>query len=217
MIMFNETFIIAKSAANVSLNYLSNELYPRGVSIIDAPLKTPEMLWMLIPILATIVLMEFYFGRYKEEKLGWNTAFGNSLVLTFVAIDLFRHTYEPINASVQDALISGEPKIIIAIVLFGIALLLVLLDFFHFLPEKTAYIISSSSFVHMIALLGIIVVYSLNIPLDWTTLIASILLFSLANIVLHLIYFIIPSYTSPLQRILTVDDIEKYSKKNKKE
>lgn len=203
--MLNATVSKAVAVINITTEYVSNDLYPRGVALIDAPFKVPEMLWMLIPIIATAVLMEFYFGRYKEEELGWNTAFGNALVLTFIAIDLFRRTYEPTGISIKDALMSGDAKIVIAMVLFGFATLLVLLDFLHFLPKKLAYLISSSSFIHMTAILGIIVVYSTSIPLDWTTLLACFLIFVLANFLLHILYWIIPEYRSPFQRILNLD------------
>ncbi|MGV8151165.1 MAG: hypothetical protein ACP5NV_05545 [Candidatus Woesearchaeota archaeon] len=213
--MFNETIIVTKSVINSTAHYLSDDLFNRGIAIIDAPFKIPEMLWMLVPILATIVLMEFYFGRYKEEELGWNTAFGNSLVLGFVAIDLFRFTHRVIGGEISDALFSSDPKIIISMIIFGFAVLLVLMDFFHFIPKKIAYVISSSSFVHMIALLGIIIVYSTGIPFDWTTLFACLVVFLFANLLLHILYWIIPAYKSPFQRILTAEDIERYSNSKK--
>lgn len=210
--MLNETVSAAASVVNATSHYITDDLYPRGTAIIDAPFKVPEMLWMLIPLIATVVLMEFYFGRYKEEELGWNTALGNALVLTFVAIDLFRHTYEPTGISIKEALMSGDEKIIIAMVLFGFAILLVLLDFLHFLPKKLAYIMGSSSFIHMIAILGIIVVYSAGIPLDWTTLLACFLIFLLANLILYVLYWIIPAYSSPLQRIMNIDNSQSDNK-----
>lgn len=210
--MLNATLTFVESAFNSTTNYLTGELYPRGNAIVDAPLKTPEMLWMLIPIIVTIILMEFYFGRYKEEELGWNTAFGNSLVLGFVGIDLFRHTYEPLGISIQQALLLGDSKILISIAILLFALLLVLLDFFHFLSKKIAYVISSSSFLHILALLGIVIVYSGNIPLDWTTFFACLLLFIFINLILHLIYLMMPSYESPIQRVFSLDESEKSKK-----
>lgn len=204
--MFNETVSLAVNTFNVTRDYISQDLFSRGVAIVDAPFKIPEMLWMLLPILATAVLMEFYFGRYKEEELGWNTAYSNAIVLTFVAIDLFRRTYEPLGLTIRDAMMSGDAKIIISMVLFGFAILLVLVDFFHFLPKRIAYLIGSSSFVLMIALLGIIVVYSQGIPLNWTTLLACAILFVLANLLLHVVYWIVPAYSTPLQRVINLDD-----------
>jgi hypothetical protein len=204
----NETIVAAKSVFNTTINYINGDLYNRGADIIKAPFQIHEMLWMLLPLIATMILMEFYFGRYKEEELGWNTAFGNSIVLTFVAIDLFRHTYEPEGNTIFSALSSGEPKILIAIGIFSFAMLLVLIDFFHFLPKAWAYVISSASVIHIISSLGIIVVYS-TLPLDWTTLLACVLIVIMINVVLHVLYYIIPSYTSPLQRIITTDENNK--------
>lgn len=207
--MFNETISTAVSIVNVTSNYIVDDLYPRGVALVDAPFKVPEMLWMLIPIIVSVVMMEFYFGRYKEEELGWNTAFGNALVLSFVSIDLFRHTYEPTGRTIMESLQSPDTKISIAMVIFGFAILLMLMNYFHFLPKKIAYAISSGPFIQMIALLGIIIVYSDGIPLNWTTLLACILIFILANFILHILYWIIPEYHSPIHRILNVENQEK--------
>lgn len=201
----------------VSWNYISGPFWSRIMDMLTAPYKNTDMLWMLIPLLTTMILMEFYFGRYKEEELGWNTAFGNALILIFVAIDTFRHIYEPVRGSMIDIISSQYTKIIISMVILGMGLFLMLIDFFHFVPKKAAYIISSPAYINLIALLGIIIVYSSQIPLDAITIFACILLFFAVNIILELLYIIIPAYHSPLQRILTVEDIEKFpnQKKNK--
>jgi len=167
---------------------------------------------MLLPILTTIVFMEFYFGRYKEEELGWNTAYGNALVLLFVSIDLFRHTYEPLGLTLKEAIIIGNPKIIISLIIACFALLLILIDYFHFLPKKIAYIFSSPAYIHIISFLGVIIVYSKSIYLDWTTLFACFTILIVLFLLAELLYFIVPSYTPPLKRILTVDDLETYRK-----
>ncbi len=67
----------------------------------------------------------------------------------------------------------------------------------------------------MIGLLGIIVVYSKQIALDWTTLAACIFIFIVANIVTYALYYMIPSYKPPLQRIFTSEDLENERKKEK--
>lgn len=197
--------------------YIVQELWPRILNILRAPYENTSMLWMLIPILLTLVFMEFYFGRYKEEELGWNTAFGNALVLLFVAIDLFRRLYEPSGKTLEEFIAIGDIKIIISLVVLGLSLLLMLIDFFHILPKKIAYVVSSPGYINMIAALGIIIVYSTGIPLDWTTLFAAFIVFVLVNLFGYILYFIVPSYKPPLQRILTVDDIESLQKKSKKE
>ena len=210
--MFNETLSAVAGVTATSLDYLKTDFLGRIFEIFNAPSDTPKMLWMLLPLLATAILLEFYFGRYKEEELGWNTAYGNALVLAFVSIDLFRHIYEPLGLSVVDAVAGNHPKIIISIAIFALALLLILIDFFHFLPKKVAYAISSPTYINFLSILGIIIVYS-SIPLDWTTLFACIVILGLLTLVSQIIYWIVPDYTPPIHRILTVEDIEKIQKK----
>jgi hypothetical protein len=183
-----------------------------------APMQVPNMLWMLLPLAATLILMEFYFGRYKDEELGWNTAFGNSLVLVFIAIDLFRHLFEPSGLSItQFIATTSDIKIIIPLWIIFMAIILMVVDFFHFLPKKVAYMISSPTYVNLIALLGIIIVYAPMIPLEWTTILACVILFIIANLISLGLYYIIPRYKPTISKILTVDDVEKYSEElNKK-
>jgi hypothetical protein len=210
--MINETISSVGYVAQTTWNYLSVDLFNRGVDVVEAPIHTPDMLWMLLPLLATLLLMEFYFGRYKEEELGWNTAFGNALVLAFVSIDLFRHLYEPSGQTIfQFILSASDIKIIAPLWIMGLALLLIIVDFFHFLPKKIAYIVSSPTYINLIGLLGIIVVYTTSVPLDWTTVFACVVLFVIANLISLMLYYVIPSYKPTISKILTAEDIEKYS------
>lgn len=222
--MINETVATGGAINSVMVdtwNYLSRDLFHRSIDIVEAPVHAPDMLWMLLPLIATLLLMEFYFGRYKDEELGWNTAFGNALVLMFVAIDLFRHLYEPSGQTILHFITTASDiKILIPVWIIVMALTLMLIDFFHFVPKKIAYIISSPIYINLIGLLGIIVVYSTFVPLDWTTVLACVVLFIIANLLTLLMYYIIPSYKPTISKILTVDEVELYgeelSKKRKK-
>ncbi|HIH31135.1 TPA: hypothetical protein HA235_00355 [Candidatus Woesearchaeota archaeon] len=210
--MFNETVNAASTVVNQTLNYLSTDFFSRILAILEAPIKNPQMLWMLLPLLATAILIEFYFGRYKDEELGWNTAYGNALVLAFISIDLLRHTYEPLGLTIRDAIFVGNSKIFVALIIFSFALLLLFIDFFHFLPKKLAYAISSPAYINFLGLIGIMLVYSSKIPLDWTTFGACLVILILFIIIAELLYLMVPTHHSPINRILTVDDKEK--KKN---
>jgi hypothetical protein len=161
--------------------------------------------------------MEFYFGRYKEEELGWNTAFGNSIVLLFVAIDSFRHLYEPSGQKVLEYIATASDiKIIVPLFILLLALVLMLVDFFHFLPKKFAYVISSPTYINLLGVFGIIIVYSNSVPLDWTTIFIFFIMFIIANLISLGLYYIIPTYKPTISKILTVDDIEKYGEELKK-
>ena len=215
--MLNETISSIGTVANTTWSYLSTDLFNRGLDIVEAPLYVPNMLWMLLPLLATLLLMELYFGRYKEEELGWNTAFGNTLVLIFISIDLFRRIFEPSGQSILQFIISASDiKVIIPLWIAGLALVLMIVDFFHFLPKKVAYILCSPTYINLLGLLGIVIVYSPTIPLDWTTVFACAILFAIVNLLMLLLHYLVPSYKPTISKILTVEDIEKYSEELKK-
>ncbi|MGV8086418.1 MAG: hypothetical protein ACP5N1_02185 [Candidatus Woesearchaeota archaeon] len=218
--MFNETISTVSTLTNNTLTYISQDLYNSGKDIITAPFNNHNMLWMLLPLLATLLLMEFYFGRYKNEELGWNTAFGNALVLSFVAIDLFRNLYGSYEKDILQFIITtSDIKILIPIVIASLALILIFIDFFHFLPEKVAYALSSPVYINLIGLLGIIVIYTNGILLNWTTLLACTIIFIFVNIITLGLYYIIPSYEPTISKILTIKDLEEVSNKksNKKD
>ena len=58
--------------------------------LLIAPKIEPDLWWIITPLIVITLLMTFYFGKYVSEKLGWNTALGNSVVLLFVGIDQLR-------------------------------------------------------------------------------------------------------------------------------
>jgi len=137
-------------------------IWERSIELFTAPYYTQEMLWILIPLVANMLLMELYFGRYTKEELGWNTAFSNSLVLIFVSIDLLRQLYY------QGVLFAFEIKtaLVLAIILEGI--ILTGLNFFHVLPKKWSFSIASKLPINIVAYFTIILIYT-NIQLDLLT------------------------------------------------
>jgi len=193
--MINATLVNATAPfAEKAFSYIFDKLIPRLFDLISAPWKNPEMIWILAPMLITLVLMEFYFGRYSKEELGWNTAVGNALVLIFVSIDLFRHIFAATPGIVTHSiLVYNLKEIFIASVIGLSAFWLLFVDFLHLLPKRLAFFISSSLPVNIIAYLGIVVVYS-NFRLDNTTLLAGLLLFILLNILFGIIHLIEPKY-----------------------
>ncbi len=156
----------------------------RMIEIISSPINNPEMLWLLAPLLLTLFLMELYFGRYKEEELGWNTAFGNVLVLIFVSAYLANHIY-------QNALITDPIKVSIAATVIFMGLILMLIDFFHLLPKKIAFQISSKLPINYMAFVAIILVYT-DIAIDRFTTIAFFLILIALSIFIGLVHVLIP-------------------------
>lgn len=188
----NQTVTTQSFSEWITGNFLPT-LFERIMALLTAPFEHPQMIYIITPMLITLFLMEFYFGRYEDEELGWNTAVGNALVLVFVAVDLLKTTY-PQTAPV--ALLSkvwgnitnfqsnaGDViSTFITIAIFALGFLLLFTNFFHFLPKGLAFFISGSLPINVIAYLGIVIVYTNNtglnpVPIDWYTLLSAILLF----------------------------------------
>ena len=160
-------------------------VFDRFLEITVAPYYYRDMLWTLIPLTIALLLIELYFGRYKHEELGWNTAFGNTLVLLFISMDLFRRLDN------TDLLFLSNPKVIIAgvVALFGVSLSLI--DFFHVLPKRIAYWISSKTPMNFLACIAVILIYA-EIPLDRITFLASLILGILVAAVIRSIQLFVP-------------------------
>ncbi|MFH1638399.1 MAG: hypothetical protein ABIB71_08290 [Candidatus Woesearchaeota archaeon] len=157
----------------------------RALEIIKAPMVNTEMFWILTPLVISMLLMSFYFGRYKKEELGWNTAFGNSIVLVFACIDLVRHTYNLgllFQFNAQNALIA-------VLILEG--LFLMLFNFFHLLPKSFAFGLSSGLTINVVVLFVIVLVYS-KLPMDYITAIAAVLLAAVLVMIISIIQMLLP-------------------------
>lgn len=165
----NSTLTHTSSVVIESIKLYGLDVWTRFLEIIFSPLNYKDMLWILAPMMVTFILIEFYFGIYVEETLGWNTAFGNSLVLLFVSLDLGRKLYE--NGWVYD----NNIKTLIVLIIFGEAILLAILDFFHLIPERFAFKISGSLPINFSAVSAIILVYT-DIRVDFITISSLVLL-----------------------------------------
>ncbi len=171
-----------------------NAIWERFIDLVTAPAQYHEMIWIILPLIFTLVVMEFYFNRYKVEELGWNTAVGNSIVLMFIAIDLFRHIYgkspELLStigsiSDVNEVFAIVHPVVIMAVVVGLWGLGLMFFNFFHVMPKKLAFLISSALPVNVTAYVAIILVYTnlaegaFKIPFDIITVYSALFMFGL--------------------------------------
>lgn len=144
--------------------------------LLTAPSQNPEMLWMVMPLLIVTIIITLYFGRHPEEELGWNTAFGNSLVLIFVGIDLARYIFHfTMPGSIYNYIAHLEESILVGVI-FVEGILLLYANYLHFLPKRMAFFISSALPVNLTAYTVMCVVYT-GVAMEWMTLFAAIVLF----------------------------------------
>lgn len=159
------------------LGPLGDLILERVLALLGAPIANPEMIWFVIPLVAITLIMTLYFGLHPKEELGWNTAVGNTVALLFVSIDLMRYIYHATTPpSLENYLLHPGQSLIVAGVALE-ALLLMLANFFHFLPKRVAFFISSTLPVNLMAYVVMAIVYA-DVPAgDGITLLASIALF----------------------------------------
>jgi len=163
-----------------------HDLVERFVELLLAPINYKEMLWIAVPLVLTLFLTEIYFSRYKTEELGWNSAYGNALVLLFVAVDIFRYLFN------NNLLENLSIKLAIGITVAALAVLLTLINFMHILPEQFAYGLSSKLPMNFIAYISLILIYS-DIPVDLLSIIASLGILLLFVALILLFRSLIPS------------------------
>ncbi|MBW3017508.1 hypothetical protein KY316_03975 [Candidatus Woesearchaeota archaeon] len=160
------------------------------------------MLWIVAPLAVSIILMQLYFGRNPTEKLGWNTAFGNSIAIIFVSVNLLQYMYRTFGPAVFTVeFASNNIKVLIAFILLGIGFLGMFLDFFHWLPEKLAFFIMSAIPVNLTAYMAIVLVYSDNVPIDRVTFVTAIVFFFALIAAFGLVRWVMPMSRQSKQEI----------------
>jgi len=154
--------------------------------LLKAPVLVPEMWWIITPLIIITIGMAFYFGKYIRERLGWNTALGNSFVLFFVGIDLLRKIFHYTVPGAfwnyfHNPLLAG----IILIIMFE-GLLLSYSAFQHALPEKIMFFLTSPLPVNVQAYVLISAVYLRFNPSIYT-LCAAILMFVMLYVAIRIL------------------------------
>ena len=189
-------------------NYFSQGVFPRLEDIVDTPLTNPEILWTILPLLGIAFFIELYFGRYKTEELGWNTAFGNTISLLWITTALFRFMYETHGIAVfSEWNFAGNTPTMIIIYALGLwALLLAISNFFHILPKQISFFVSSTIPVNVSAVVTTVLVIG-EFQINRITLTAALVLY----IALAIIFATIQAIVVPSA------EVKKYIQEYKKE
>ena len=186
------------------------------IDFLIAPLRYPEMIWILIPLFGTVILMELYFGRYPREDIGYHAALENTMYLLFVSVDLIR--YLIVNNQIMNTI---KVYFIVFIVIY--AFIMSILDFYHKLPRHVAFKTSSKSILGFTAYIAIIVVYSdillnLNNLSTATTLASIFLLFFVYRLFMIFVHFMQPPEHDKVETLLkkVESELHQAAKESKK-
>lgn len=161
--------------------------------LLKAPIMEPSMVWIILPLIATFLIMTFYFGIYKKEELGWNTAVANMIVLLFIVIDLTKHLYYYSPTPSTQNFLLHPAKTLIIIFIFLESVIFGLSAFGHALPKKILFFATSPLSLNIQAYVIISIVYLRKEPTVYTF---------LAAIMLFLILFVLSKVMQKSQRII---------------
>lgn len=135
----------------MDLGILWAEFVRTLIKFLYAPIIFPEILWITIPLVSAILLMELYFSRYSRESIGHHKSLENTIFLLFISFDLIRF------AVTRDAPLI---KIILTIMMIIFFFAVAWLDFFHRLPLSLFHKVSSKLVIAYVSYIMIVLMYS---------------------------------------------------------
>lgn len=154
---------------------ITQEVINRTEYFARVPMDNQEMLPTLLPLIAGAVIMELYFGKHKQESLGWNTSVANAAIwMTTGATMLITETG------------LSQPELYAVYALIGVGGFVTFMDFFHIWPSTVAFIVSSSAMVYTLAYTLVVVIRS-GFPIDQTTLKSAAVFFIGVNVTFKVI------------------------------
>lgn len=180
----------------VDIPVLVSEILQRFVVLVLAPLTDEKMLWAAIPLAIATLFVTLYFGKYKNEELGWNTAFSNTMVFLFVSINIIQYIFYYEANSSWDRLISSPFHSTVTFGLICTAFFLMLITYYHLLPKKVAFFLFSAPPVNVAVYVLMTIVYT-GVPADYTTILAALLLFVIIFAILRAIQLLEQMSGSP--------------------
>ena len=126
-----------------------------------APFNHPEILPSALPLILAGVALELYFGKHKNESLGWNSSLANSVIWIATGLTLL------ISSDITNVM-----HRYVAYFLVGLGTITAYMDFYHKWPKEVAFVASSAISVYSIAYVTLVMV-KIGLPVNPTTLKAA--------------------------------------------
>ncbi|MFQ5620385.1 MAG: hypothetical protein ACE5FT_00920 [Candidatus Nanoarchaeia archaeon] len=186
------------------------EIFVRTLQIIVVPTIERDILWIIAPLIFGLIMIQMYFGKYKTEQLGWNTAYSNTISLMWVTFLLFKFMDDSygLQTAWDTPGLHGQMLLVSSVGVLTLAL--AFFNYQHLLPKWIAFFLSSAVPTSIIAYLTIVVVMG-RIPVDNITLISGLILFLIVDVIFRIYR---RSISSPYYVQKT---LEKQEKKRKRE
>jgi len=130
------------------------------VEIFSAPFRDSSIWWVLTPIILFWLVLEVYFGMYKGEKLGWNTALGNGLNLFWVVVISLKALFT------KNLELFSIDKLMAVIVIAVYSGFIISVSFTHKLKENIFFLFASPTTIYYLSGITILWIHGLiNITL----------------------------------------------------
>jgi len=133
--------------------------------ILSAPIKNPDMLWILVPIYLNWIFTDYYQER---KGTGFGNAITNGVVTLWVGVDWIRQAIK--DATVNITLIS-KIGISVFFIIYGLIIMIASAK-----AKKIAHYIGRIREVSFVAIVLTPIFYGI-IPIDFTTLFAILIFF----------------------------------------
>ena len=101
--------------------------------IFSAPFKDVSIWWLLTPIILFWLVLEVYFGMYKGENLGWNTALGNGLNLFWIVVISLKALFT------EGMGLFSMDKLVVVILIAIYSAFIIFISFTHKIKEKVFF------------------------------------------------------------------------------
>ena len=162
--------------------------------------------WVLAPVFLIWIIVELYFGIYKKEALGWNTALANGITLMWICVDSLRHTF-----STEVSHFWLRFIVTLGFLLFG--LFLIYVCFKHRFSERFTFHIASPNLIFFLALSVVLFTYG-ELSLSWYIILDLIIIFIFIVLIITLIKRLIPQSQKEIDEEFkshdSIDDITNF-------
>jgi hypothetical protein len=149
--------------------------------------KEASLWWYLAPVFLLWIVLELYFGKYKKEKLGWNTSLGNGISLTWISLESMRFLFQT-----RPEYFWYKFGVIILIMFY--AFLIVYLSFTHKLSAKITYALASPSPMYFLSMVTILWGHGVLI-VTWWVLLDLFILYLIIALIFAIIKKVVPEST----------------------
>ncbi len=156
--------------------------------IFAAPFRDFSIWWLLTPVILFWLVLEFYFGMYKGEKLGWNTALGNGLNLFWIVVISLKAVFT------KGLDLFSIDKLIVLLFIAVYSAFIISVSFTHKLKEKLFFLLASPTIIYYLSAIAILWIHGL-INISFWVIIDLIMLYIIILIVEIILRKLMPTAT----------------------